>query len=32
MEYKKPFISDEEGKELRFLKKDISLVRLTVHF
>ena len=23
---------DEEGKELRFLKKDISLVRLTVHF
>ena len=23
---------DEDGKELRFLKKDISLVRLTVHF
>ena len=23
---------EEDGKELRFLKKDISLVRLTVHF
>ena len=23
---------EEDGKELKFLKKDISLVRLTVHF
>lgn len=25
-------VIDEDGKELKFMKKDISLVRLTVHF